>query len=86
MENKLGVEEALDYTLLPDGIKSDLEDDDEWEDEMMKVDDDLDLNYNPDLDIKNAPLAVEADNLINYEDQDCTDQGDQAIKQQQERV
>ena len=85
MANKLGVEEALDYILLPYGIESDLEDDDEWEAEMMKVDDDLDLNYNPDLDINARSLDVEADNLIDYEDQDCADQGDQTIKQQQKK-
>ena len=74
MANTLSVEEALDYILLPDGIESDLEDDDEWEDKMMKVDDDLDLNYNSDLDMNAGPLEVEADNLIDYEeDKDCTD-------------
>ena len=51
MANKLGVEEALDHILLPDGIESDLEYDDKWEDEIMKVDNDLDLDYNLNLDI-----------------------------------
>ena len=87
MANKLGVEKALDYILLPDGIEFDLEDDDEWKDETMKVDDDLDLDYNPDLGINAGPLEVEADKLIDYEDdQDCTDQGDQTIKQQQKSI
>ena len=68
MANKLCVDKALDYILLPDGIESDLEEDDEWEDEMMKVDDNLNLDYNPDLDINAGPLEVEADNLIEIAD------------------
>ena len=68
MANKLCVDKALDYILLPDGIESDLEEDDEWEDEMMKVDDNLNLDYNPDLDINAGPLEVEADNLAKIAD------------------
>ena len=53
---------------------------------MMKVGDDLDLDYNPDLDINAGPLEIETDNLIGYEEhQDCTDQGDQTINQQQKK-
>ena len=44
MVNKLGVEEALDHILLSNGIESHLQDDDEWEDEIIKFDDDLDLD------------------------------------------
>ena len=87
MENKLGVEEELDYILLPDRIESDLEDDDEWEDEMIKVDGNLDQDYNPNLDINVAPLEIVVNNLIGYEeDQDCIDQGDQTINQQQKNI
>ena len=72
--------------MLPDGIESDLEDDDKRKDKMIKVDDDLDLDYNPDSDISAGPLAVEANNFIDYEEeQDCTDQGDQTMNLQQKK-
>ena len=66
MTEKFDIDQTIKYVLLPDGVESDLESDNE-EDEIQ-IFDDLDPDYNPDLRVNAGPLEIEVEALIQEEE------------------
>ena len=89
MASRFSVDEAVDHILLPDGTESDLEDDDEEENEILEqIDNDLDPDYNPYLDMNAGPLEVEVEEvtlITENESQPFPNDSESQISNQQQR-
>ena len=87
MASRFSVDEAVDHILFPDETESDLEDGDEEENEILEqIDNDLDPDYNPYLDMNAGPLEVEEVTLITEdESQPFPSDPDSQISNQQQR-
>ena len=89
MASRFSVDEAVDHILLPDGTESDLEDGDDEENEILEqIDNDLDPDYNPYLDMNVGPLEVEVEEvtlITEDESQPFPSDPDSQISNQQQR-
>ena len=89
MASRFSVDEAVNHILLPDGSESDLENGDEEENQILEqIDNDLDPDYNPYLDMNAGPLEVEVEEVTlisEDESQPFPSDPDSQISNQQQR-